>query len=491
MEYGLLEQPRACTIDLTEACNLACDYCFTHSDHRPKHLSINKGKRIIDWWLPQTNQKEEVAISWWGGEPLLRWKQLKELTKYAQEKAKIYERNLIFGGTTNGTLYTPDKVEWCLLNRSLMLVSLDGLEEQHDAHRCYKNGKGSWKKVIKNIKAAQEVAPQTKIRMSIHADHVHTLLESIQFVFEDLGMEDLAFSPVIESNWTPEKFEILKDQFDQVVAYQIKRMKKGYQTRIKHFNDGVFVRDGVPFNPCGAGRFYMGWSVDGYAFPCHRFNKHGRTPEQQGKDPACIVRPRPGTSNFEWINKPFIDNFDFVKESPDQCTECEIWRHSHCNGNCYAVNWDLTRDIRKIDKKSCTFNKLQHDAAMMLKEQAEKENIELTSTNWTGENPSQENSCICYNMCYQEGTGYERIHTNMGTDQTCICYNMKYSGDLEPENTRILQQRIQQRATRNKFLKLCKRIIETNHLEKTDEQKKLEQEVLNKTIEMLGEKNAK
>ena len=46
--------PVACTIDLTEGCNLACDYCFTWSNHKPRRISEKMGKKIIDWWLPQT-----------------------------------------------------------------------------------------------------------------------------------------------------------------------------------------------------------------------------------------------------------------------------------------------------------------------------------------------------------------------------------------------------------------------------------------------------
>ena len=39
----------ATTVDLTEGCNLACDYCFTWSEHKAKKMSWKMLQNIIDW----------------------------------------------------------------------------------------------------------------------------------------------------------------------------------------------------------------------------------------------------------------------------------------------------------------------------------------------------------------------------------------------------------------------------------------------------------
>ena len=116
------------TLDLTEQCNLNCSYCFTFSDHKKKVMSEPMAKKIVDWFLGQADEKEQLEISFWGGEPLLEWDLLKTIVSYADKEAENLGLTIGYGGTTNGVLYTPDKVEWTNEHNSLFLVSLDGVE---------------------------------------------------------------------------------------------------------------------------------------------------------------------------------------------------------------------------------------------------------------------------------------------------------------------------------------------------------------------------
>lgn len=477
-EYGLT----SCTIDLTEACNLACDYCFTHSKHEPRALTEDMLKRIINFWMPQTDTDETLSVAWWGGEPLFAWEKLKKYTLYVEEKAKELNRKVSFGGTTNGVYYTPEKVEWLKKHNSLMLVSLDGLKEQHDAHRCFKSGMGSWDIVVKNIKEAQRIAP-VKIRMSIHADHVHQFAEAIKFAFEELNQMEVAYSPVVESNWTEEKFEILEQQFEEIVKYQISRMKQGLSASIKHINDEACNSHKGPRHPCGAGRHYMAWSVDGFGFPCHRFNKHGLTTEERFKAPMRIAEPHGDT--IRWVNQDLKKQFDFVANTPPLCKECEIYEPSCCSGGCFATNYDLTGHVNLQDPKSCEFNKAQHHAGLLLKKLAEENGITLHPSNWSGqENRDKPIGCVCYNMCYLEGSKHEIIHFDPSSDRQCLCDHTNYGGSARPQH-RTREQVKEANKLRKRFLGLSKQILETADLEKSEEQKKLEQDVLNKTIRML------
>ncbi len=57
-----LPKPTATSLDLTEACNLACDYCFTWSNHKRRVLSYDMATRIIDWWVPQKSVAQLFAF---------------------------------------------------------------------------------------------------------------------------------------------------------------------------------------------------------------------------------------------------------------------------------------------------------------------------------------------------------------------------------------------------------------------------------------------
>jgi radical SAM protein with 4Fe4S-binding SPASM domain len=354
------------------------------------------------------------------------------------------------------------------------MVSLDGLKNQHDAHRCFKNGKGSWEQVVENVRLALEIVPQTKVRMSVHADHIQDFFETVKFLFEDLKLREVVFSPVYESNWSPENLKIVEEQFALTVDYQVERMKQGLPAGIKHLNDEAIGNGGPKYNPCGAGTHYMSWSVDGYGFPCHRFNKHGLSAAEKAKSPTCIAIPK--GKSFEWINRDFVKQFDFINNPCESCKKCDIWSKSSCNGGCYATNYDLTGDIRKQSKAQCEFTKIQHEAGLLLRAKIDEAGLSL---NPQSHKPT---GCVCFNMCYAEGTDEEIIHLVRNSDRACICDHANYTGDINAQ-ARPIQNRFADRKILKQFLNLSKRILANP--EGDEKQRELSNDILNKTIRMI------
>lgn len=447
----------ATTIDVTEACNLACDYCFTWSKkHKRKTISYDMATRIIKWWISQSDETQHNQISFWGGEPLLEWELIKKLVYYTNDLCKKIERKPIdeFGGTTNGLLYTPDKVEWCVENNSMFLVSLDGIQPAQDKHRVLPSGKGSWKIVDKNLREAIKIAPYQKIRSSLTDDTIQYFFENIQYFVEDLGITDLAFSPVFENEWNQKSLEILEEQFELTINYVIKKAKEGTKITLKHLNDeaNMLVKKTTQ-NPCGAANGYSGWSVDGFMFPCHRFNKHGLTTFERSNLPTIIARPK--GDSFEYCNKEWRSEFiNWKYNVPQQCLECDIFDNSVCNGGCYAINWDLTGSLYKQAKSVCSYNKIQHKLGIKFKKLAKKEGISLLPL------AEDNKSCICYNMCYSERTQEEIIHIDRSTDKNCICYNAAYRGEANPQY-RTRTELDEQRAAEQKVIKAAQKMMES------------------------------
>jgi len=448
------------TIDLTEACNLACDYCFTWSKkHKRKTITEKMAKRIINWWIPQTDFNEHVQLGFWGGEPLLEYELMKRLIYYTNDLCKkIEHKPLEYGGTTNGLLYTPDKVEWCLKNNSLFLVSLDGIQPVHDKHRMLPSGKGSWKTVDKNLREALKIAPQQRIRSSLSDDTIQYFFENIQYFVEDLGINELAFSPVFENEWNQKSLDILKEQFELTINYVIKKAKEGTTIILKHLNDEAHMKKiSKPRNPCGAGNGYSGWSIDGFMFPCHRFNKHGLSTFERSQLPTIIAKPK--GDSFEYCNKKWRNEFiNWRNNAPKQCLECDIFDSSVCNGGCYAVNWDLTGSLYKQAKSVCNYNKIQHEAGIKFREFAKKEGVILPHSKWDGIQ-EKEQSCICYNLCYNEGTSKEIIHIDRSADMVCICYNASYNGKLNPQ-CRSIQELDKQRQAELRIIRAARKLME-------------------------------
>ena len=170
----------------------------------------------------------------------------------------------------------------------------------------------------------------------------------------------MAYSPVFEENWDEEAFDLLKDQFGKIIPY----LKNHKNVRIKHLADAC-ERDGRKGDfqlPCGAGRGYIGFSVDGFIYPCHRFNKHGKTTAERYRDSARIGQPT--SDGITWVNSQWRNQFNDYQVN-QKCNKCEIYGVS-CNGVCYAVQYDFTGMINERPDYICDYYKIENKAGRSL-----------------------------------------------------------------------------------------------------------------------------
>lgn len=395
----------ACTIDVTENCNLACTYCFT-CGHRRKRLPEDMGKQIIDFFDDHKDPNaDHYEITFWGGEPLLEFKLIKRLTRYAE---KLIGPKVIFGGTTNGILLNEEKLKFLRDHKGKMMISVDGNKEVHDKYRIYPNGKGSWDDVIRKIKLALRFWPDLRLRISLTPELAPTLVEDMRYFYEDIGVNWMAFSPVFELDWTDEDIDILGDQYQELREYLGKHPNKF----CKHVTDpgrGIWQQ-----YPCGAGRSYVGFSLDGKIWPCHRFNKHNDDPNEMSIGDIW--------NGFNEKRQQFLDYPDKRKE---QCGDCEYYKF--CAGGCYAVHYDVCGDI------FCNFDKFcKHTKALF--KGIDPKDMKTSTNPPTARVPG----CICYNSCYQEGTEFEIYHRDKQADFSCTCYNARYVPEIQNPQVRKL-----------------------------------------------------
>ena len=133
-------------------CNLACGYCFYHSlcasRSAPSHGFMSE--RTFELILSKAVRFASgapIALSFQGGEPLLRGKEffLRAASAISGYRKKGIEISV--GIQTNGTLIDE---EWCDIFRSngwLAGLSLDG-DEEANAFRIDKRGESTFDKVI-------------------------------------------------------------------------------------------------------------------------------------------------------------------------------------------------------------------------------------------------------------------------------------------------------------------------------------------------------
>ncbi len=140
-------------LNITSGCNLSCDYCYLNSDEpgAPASMDEETALRAIELLLDESSGEEEISLVFFGGEPLLESGLILATAARARERAGEVGRRLTLHLTTNGTLLTRD-VAAALRDLDVnVLISIDGSAGQHDRHRKFRGGAGSYEKVASNL----------------------------------------------------------------------------------------------------------------------------------------------------------------------------------------------------------------------------------------------------------------------------------------------------------------------------------------------------
>jgi uncharacterized protein len=100
------------TLEVTEDCNLRCEYCVYNDivkdsrNHGRKEMELSTAYKAIDFIAAHSSKQEMPAVTFYGGEPLLRFPFIQKCVGYAHE---VFEgRGVSFSITTNGTTVTPE-----------------------------------------------------------------------------------------------------------------------------------------------------------------------------------------------------------------------------------------------------------------------------------------------------------------------------------------------------------------------------------------------
>lgn len=142
-------------LELTQKCNLRCKYCIyneynpAYRDFTNQDMDWDVAKRAIDYAREHSGKK--IAVTFYGGEPLVRFDLLKKCIDYCLETIK--DKELTFSLSTSLTLMTPQIAEYIAsIKGCSVLCSIDGPDFIHDAYRVSADKKGTHKKAIQGLR---------------------------------------------------------------------------------------------------------------------------------------------------------------------------------------------------------------------------------------------------------------------------------------------------------------------------------------------------
>lgn len=354
-------------LQVTQKCNLRCSYCvysgdYKNRNHSQKEMSWETAKEAVDYLYGHSMSSEDIYISFYGGEPLLMFRLIKEVVEYV--KREYCQRTVHFNLTTNGTLFTPEIVQYFIKNNIQIMFSLDGPKEVHDKNRIFAgSNRGSFEKLrdsMKMIYSMDRKYYKKNVSFNTVLDPQNELRTIYEFLDKDrLISKNLSRISVLNDNYTDKQCEFsgefveeqeyeyfkcflsklkrinekfvaraVKEEFDNEMR-EIKQHEEKMQEEISKVNHHS--------GPCIPGAKKIFVTAEGNIYPCERVSEISEV--------SKIGDIKKGIDKNKVLNLLNIERY-----SQDRCKDC--WAYQHCT-ICIACADDTKNISNKEIEKHC------------------------------------------------------------------------------------------------------------------------------------------
>lgn len=137
------------SIEITRECPLRCPGCYAYEDSHLgggvtlRQLVDHKGNDLVQGVLQLVDRERPLHLSIVGGDPLVRFRELEVLLPQLEQR-EIYVQLVT-------SAFRPIPVSWMALKRFFAVVSVDGLQPEHDERRK----PATYERILKNIAGCQ------------------------------------------------------------------------------------------------------------------------------------------------------------------------------------------------------------------------------------------------------------------------------------------------------------------------------------------------
>ena len=353
------DEIKALCLHICHDCNLNCVYCFagggTYNTERD-YMSEDVGRRAIDFLLENSGNRKNLEVDFFGGEPLMNMKTVKEIVRYGNERAEQIGKKISFTMTTNCLLLNDENIEYLNKTMDNVVLSIDGREEIHNATRLSRNGKSNYKTILTNAQKFRKVRKDGKyyVRATFTAKNLDFANDII--ALNDAGFDQISVEPVVLPDDSPlalkkEFIETILSEYDRFTQLYLDRRKTEKWFNFFHFM--IDLEHGACQNKrltgCGAGTEYLAVSPTGDIYPCHQF---------VGKENFKI-----GTV-FEGIKKNEIrEQFaELCVLNKPHCKDC--FAKYNCSGGCTANSYNFTGSLDGQYETGCILAKKRLECAL-------------------------------------------------------------------------------------------------------------------------------
>lgn len=345
-------------IHLTEKCNLKCTYCY--ENRKNNDISFENIKNLIDYEISR-KQKYSIII-FYGGEPLLQKKLIKNTIDYINSKNS--KTNFYYGITTNGTLLDDDFITYMKNNKFVNIAySIDGMKETHDLNRKKLNGNGTFDIVEKNAKKLLKSFDEVVAMSVITRNNISNLGKNVEFLI-DMGFKYINLLFDYLQDWQDEDLNIIKKQYNEVAKIYANKILQESDVEIPLIDDKIrtYIKDEYNCNEdCKLGMKNINIGTDGNFYPCMQFVNNKNFIIGNCKD-GININAR-------------INLIKSSKKENETCKNCSI--RKRCKHTCACRNFVLSNDINKISPVVCETEKILIEVSDKMAEKLYKQNSKM------------------------------------------------------------------------------------------------------------------
>ena len=154
----------ALSVEITRECPLKCPGCYAYGDDHLggevtlRQVSDFKGQELVDRFFALIEAHRPLHVSIVGGEPLVRYRELGEILP------RLSKMGLYVQVVTSAVRPVPS--EWIGLPRLKIVVSIDGLQPEHDERRK----PATYDRILKHVQGHQITVHCTVTRQQSRRD---------------------------------------------------------------------------------------------------------------------------------------------------------------------------------------------------------------------------------------------------------------------------------------------------------------------------------
>jgi uncharacterized protein len=347
-----LHFPSFISIHVTESCNFKCSYCYADAPSSGKKMKKETALAIIDKVFRDFT-RQDITIEFHGGEPLLA----RDVVKAACERIRSHKaampgRECRVLLQTNGSLITEEDCAFFNDHDISVGVSMDGPPGIHDAHRIYRDGRGTHEAAIRGLELLRRHGINGGVLAVVQdpRDYVAICSYILSLGYTGFRLNHMVCQGrgEVDLNDAYERGEQFAREFMHLLDFlaDYSRDHPGLVLDVWPLNIMLFhlVSSHRPFmcmrSPCGAGSHGIGFDYRGDIYPCEQLAGFEELSMGNVADERSLMQIVEESPVVRAVR-------DRKVERIEKCRSC-IWRN-FCGGGCTAESFSVFKCLDRED----------------------------------------------------------------------------------------------------------------------------------------------